>query len=417
VETSLLCRKTPRRLVTPQFISPRFIGPRFISVGVLFASLAAAGSATAANWEIGPRVEAGYRYSDNFHLGPPGTEVEVEGGEADAQVTFHSLDPRTQIDITPRIQATYFPDEPDDDSVDYYLDGQIVDVTPRRRLGVVGQFSREDVTRSELPEGDVDSGGLGDPVQGDSGRFVDHNRRNLARIAPFFRYDITQRQLIDLNAHYLRADFEEQFDGVQHDYSDAEVSAGWGYRFSERSSLTVRALASHYETAFDTDAYGGYVQWDTNFTENSRVYVRAGAQQTEPDVGETDTNVIAGLGGSWNNQLNTLFIDLTRTVEPISAGTVVERYQLRMQIHHDVSPRISLMLGARASRDEDLDTAGTFPTRKYAAAEGGFEWRVLRNFAVTATYSYRWQEYADELSDRSANGFLIGLIYEPKRLD
>ena len=41
-------------------------------------------------------------------------------------------------------------------------------------------------------------------------------------------------------------------------------------------------------------------------------------------------------------------------------------------------------------------TAGTYPTRKYAAAEGGFEWRVLRNFAVTATYSYRWQEYADE---------------------
>ncbi len=51
------------------------------------------------------------------------------------------------------------------------------------------------------------------------------------------------------------------------------------------------------------------------------------------------------------------------------------------------------------------------------AVEGGFEWRVMRNFAVTATYGYRWQEYADELSDRSANGFLIGLVYEPRRLD
>jgi hypothetical protein len=179
----------------------------------------------------------------------------------------------------------------------------------------------------------------------------------------------------------------------------------------------VRAVASRYETSFDTDAYGGYLQWDTNFTENSRVYVRAGAQQTEPENGESDTNVIAGIGGSWNSPRNNLFIDLTRTVEPISAGTVVERYQLRMQIDHEVSPRVSLMLGARASRDEDIDTAGTFPTRKYAAAEGGFEWRVLRNFAVMATYSYRWQEYADELSDRSANGFLVGFVYEPRRLD
>jgi hypothetical protein len=228
---------------------------------------------------------------------------------------------------------------------------------------------------------------------------------------------VTQRQRLDFNAFYLRADFDKQFDNAQQDFSEEGVEAGWGYRFSERSSLSVRAVASRYETTFDTDAYGGYLQWDTNFTENSRVYVRVGAQQTEPENGETDTNPIAGVGGSWNNQRNRLFLDLTRTVEPISAGTVVERYQLRMQINHDVSPRIALMLGARASHDEDIHTAGVFPTRKYAAAEGGFEWRVLRDFAVTATYSYRWQEYADELSDRSANGFLVGFVYEPKRLD
>jgi hypothetical protein len=407
VEISLLCRKTPRRLVTPQFISP----------AVLFGALAAASSATAANWDIAPRVEAGYRYSDNYHLGPPGTEVDVSGGEADAQVTFHSLDPRTQIDITPRVVATYFPDEPDDDSVDLFLDARLVDTTPRRRLGIDGDFSRQDVTRSELPEGDVTGGDLGDPNSGDSGRFVEHNRRNFYHVRPFVSFDVTQRQRLEFDAHYLQSDFEKEFEGAQHDYSEAGVSAGWAYRFSQRSSLMFRALASQYETAFDTDAYGGYVQWDTNFTENSRFYARAGAQQTKPDVGESDTQVIGGIGGSWNSPRNTLFVDLTRTVEPISAGTVVERYQLRMQIHHDVSPRISLMLGARASRDEDLDTAGVFPTRKYAAAEGGFEWRVLRDFAVTATYSYRWQEYADELSDRSSNGFLVGFVYEPKRLD
>jgi hypothetical protein len=407
VETSLLCRKPSRRLVTPQFISP----------AVLFAALAVASSATAANWEVAPRVQAGYRYSDNYHLGPPGTEVDVSGGEADAQVTFRTLDPRTQVEITPRVQATYFPDEPEDDSTDGFLDARFIDITPRRRLGVVGEFSYQDVSRSELPGGDVDDGDLGEPVQGDSGRFVEQNKRTYGRIAPFARFDVTQRQRVELEAHYLHADFEKQFPGAQHDFSETEVSAGWGYLFSERSSLMLRALASQYETAFDTDAYGAFIQWDTNFTENSRVYMRAGAQQTEPEFGEKDTNVIAGIGGSWNSLRNILFIDLTRTVEPISAGTVVERYQLRMQIDHEVSPRISLRLGARASRDEDLATFATFPTRKYAAAEGGFEWRVLRNFAVTATYSYRWQEYADEFSDRSANGFLIGLVYEPRRLD
>jgi hypothetical protein len=413
VETSLLCRKSPRRLVTPQLTSPQFISP-----AILFAALLAAGTASAENWEIAPRVEAGYRYSDNWHLGPPGTEVEVSGGETDAQVAFRTLDPRTQIEITPRILATYFPDAQDDDSVDGYLDGRFEDVTPRRRMGVTGSFAHETVTRSELPEGgDVGGGDLGNPATGDSGRFIEHNKRDYLSVSPFISYDVTQRQRLDFNAYYLQADFEKQLENAQQDFSEEGVEAGWGYRFSERSSLSVHALASRYETTFDTDAYGAYLQWDTNFTENSRVYVRVGAQQTEPENGASDTNAIGGIGGSWNNQRNTLFLDLTRTVEPVSAGTVVERYQLRMRIHHDVSPRIALMLGARASHDDSIDPASTFATRKYVAAEGGFEWRVLRDFAVTATYSYRWQEYADELSDRSANGFLVGFVYEPRRLN
>jgi hypothetical protein len=400
----LSCRKTPRRLVTPQFISPV----------VLFAALAA-GSASAANWEIAPRVEAGYRYSDNYHLGPPGTEVEVSGAEAAAAVTFRTLDPRTQIEITPSVVGTYFGSDSDDNLANYYLDASVLDSTPRRRMGVDGAVSREDVTRSEFPEGGEGGGDLGNPPVGDSGRFVDHNERTLARVAPFFSYDVSQRQVVDFAAHYVRADFEQQLEGAQVDWADAGVEAGWGYRVSERSTLGLTAVASRYETVFDTDGYGAYVQWDTKFTENSRGYIRLGGQQTEPENGESDTNVLAGLGGSWNTLRNRLFIDLTRTVEPVSAGTVVERYQLRMQINHEVSPRVSLVLAARGARDEDVADTGTFATRKYAAADGGFEWRVLRNFAVTATYGYRWQEYADELSDRSANTFLIGLVYEPKR--
>ncbi len=171
------------------------------------------------------------------------------------------------------------------------------------------------------------------------------------RVSPFIRYDVTQRQRLDFDAHYLRADFEKQLENAQQDFSEEGVSAGWGYQFSERSSLTLRGVASRYETTFDTDAYGAYLQWDTNFTENSRVYVRAGAQQTEPENGESDTNAIAGIGGSWNSPRNTLFLDLTRTVEPISAGTVVERYQLRMQIRpRGVAARLTEARGARVAR-------------------------------------------------------------------
>jgi len=403
VETSLSCRKTPRRLVTPQFISP----------SVLFAALAAATATSAANWEVAPRVQAGYRYSDNYRLDLPGGEVEVSGAEADVGVTMRTVDPRTNFEITPRINATYFPDEKDEDSTDYYLTAGFSDVTPRRRINVPFMYSNEYVVDSEFPEAG-EGGDLGEPDQGDSGRFIQRNRRDFFRIAPSLSYDISQRYRMELDAHYLQADFDNQLPGFQQDFSEVGAGVGFGFLTSQRSALVVRGLVSQYDTTNTTDAYGGAVEWNTQYSPNSRAYVRVGAQQTKPENGSSDTNVIAGVGGQWASQRNTLFVDFTRSVGPVSAGTVVERHQLRLRIDHDVTQRFALRAGARLSRDEEVE-AGSYPKREYAIGELGFEWRWLRQWSLIGSYNYRWQEYEDEPSDASASSFLIGIVYEPKR--
>jgi hypothetical protein len=376
-------------------------------------ALAACSAATAANWEIGPRVQAGYRYNDNYHLEQPGGEVEVSGGEADVGVTFRTIDPRTNFEITPRINATYFPDEKEEDSTDYYLNASFSDITPRRRINVPFLYSQEDVVDSELPDLN-DGGGLGEPVTGDSGRFLVRNRRDFFRIAPSFGYDLTQRYRLELDAHYQQADFDNQVANAQQDFSEFGAGAAFGFLTSQRSTLFVRALGFQYDTSTTTDAYGGEVEWNTQYSENSRAYIRLGAQQTKPEDGPSDTNVIAGAGGQWASQRNTLFLDLTRSVGPVSAGTVVERYQLRLRVDHDVSQRFALRAGARLSRDEETQD-GTYPTREYAIGELGFEWRWMRQWSLIGTYNYRWQEYEDEPSDADASSFLIGIVYEPKR--
>ena len=398
----MLCRK-------PRSKRPE---PKKYLVAVPLA-LAACTTASAANWEVSPRVMAGYRYSDNYRLDLPSAEVEVSGAEADVGVTFRTVDPRTNFEITPRVNATYFPDEKDEDSTDYYLTGGFSDVTPRRRLNVPFMYSDEYVVDSELPEAG-EGGGLGEPEQGDSGRFIQRNRRDFFRIAPSMSYDISQRYRMELNAHYLQADFENQLPGFQQDFSEVGAGAGFGFLTSPRSALLVRGLVSQYETTTTTDAYGGEVEWNTQYSENSRAYVRVGAQQTKPERGSSDTNVIAGAGGQWASQRNTLFLDFTRSVGPVSAGTVVERHQLRIRIDHDVSQRFALRAGARLSRDEEVED-GTYPTREYAIGELGFEWRWLRQWSLIGSYNYRWQEYEDEPSDASASAFLIGIVYEPKR--
>lgn len=378
------------------------------------AAVFACGGASAANWEIAPRVLAGYRYNDNYHLELPGGEIEVSGAEADAAVTFRTIDPRTTFEITPRVRATYFPDESDEDSNDYFLTALVSDTTPRRRSGATLDLSREDVVRSELPSADI-GGGLGNPDDVDSGRIVQRNRRDLIRVLPYFEYDISQRWRFDFEARYIDANYDETLEGFQEDFTEAGIATGAGIRLSPRSTLLLRGTYAKFETGVDADAYGAHLEWSTDFSPTSTFYVRLGGQETEPDGGEKDSNVIAGIGGRWQSQRNTLFVDLTRTVGPVSAGTIVERHQLRFRLNHDISERVSSVLGARFSRDESIDAASTYPKREYATAEAGIEWRIQRQFALTATYNYRWQEYSDEPSDASANGFLIGFVYEPKR--
>lgn len=390
---------------------------------LFLAAMGAWTSTPAANWEIAPRIEGGYRYSDNYRLDLPGSEIDVSGAEADARLSFRTIDPRTNFEITPRVRATYFPDEREENSTDYFLRAIASDVTPRRRIGARADFSREDVVRSEIP-GPEFEGDLGDPGVGDSGRTFQRNRRDLIRVSPYFSYDISQRLGMELRADYVDAQFDRQFENNQQDFSEFGASAGLGFQTTERSSLMLRALASQYETQFDVQAdaqayaYGAEAEWRTSFLPAAEMYVRLGGQQTESEnTNESQTSVIAGLGGRWTSQRNALFLDLTRTVDPIAAGTIVERYQLRVSVDHDVSPRVALLFAARASRDEDLDEDGVYPTREYATAEAGFEWRWQRFLAVRATYNYFWQEYADEPSDASANGFLISVVYEPKRRD
>jgi hypothetical protein len=383
---------------------------------VALPALFAAGQAAAANWEFAPRVSAGYIYNDNYRLELPGGEIEVSGGEVDAAATLRTIDPRTTFEITPRIDATFFPDEREQESTDYYLDGLFEDKTPRHKIGIAANFASEDVVRSELPNPNV-GGGLGDPQSVDSGVTLQENRRDLVRVTPYFFYDMSQRTRLELQARYLDANFEKHYPGSQEDFSEFGASAGVAWLLSPRNSLTFRALGGRYETSFYTDSYGGEVEWGTDFSETSRMYISVGGLSTKPENGQSATNVIGGIGGEWTSQRNVLFIDFTRQITPISAGTVVARHQLRLRVNHEVSQRIGVLVSGRASRDEELEGLGTYPTRKYAAAEAGIEFRMTRALSVTATYNYRWQEYADEPSDASGNGFLIGLAWEPKRKD
>ena len=65
------------------------LNPRSILCAVALLGVT---GANAANWEMVPRVQGGYRYDDNYRLSQPGSEIEVSGAEVDGTLLFRNVD-------------------------------------------------------------------------------------------------------------------------------------------------------------------------------------------------------------------------------------------------------------------------------------------------------------------------------------
>ncbi len=388
---------------------------RLVAAGVL-AALASV-SANAADWEMNPRLEAGYLYDDNYRLNTPGTESDVAGPLADAQREWRALTPTSEFSLTPRVRATYFSDAEDLDSVDYFANLDWVHRGQRVTSALAAEYSLLDVIRAEQP--DVDGGGdLGEPGLGDSGRVFTDNRRRLLSARPSFDFAVSQRRRLQLSGGYTDVKFDEQVLGAQVDYKVADLAAGLVTRLNEISNFTGRVRGSQYDLASRADtnyAHGAELQWDRTTAAETRSYLRLGAQQVEMLDGDKETNWIAGAGVNFLMGRNELFLDGTHSVGPSSAGTLVTRDQLRLRWTRAFTPRLNLLAGLRAIRDEDTedDVFSTFTERKYATADLGLEWRWQEEFSLRAVYDFTWQEYADSTVDAKSSGALVSVTYQP----
>jgi hypothetical protein len=390
----------------------RFMG----AAGAAFIAGACWMPAEGAPWEFNPTVEAGYLYDDNYRLTTPGSEIEVQGPMVDAQLELRTLTETGEFSFTPRVRATYFPDETELDAVDYFATLNWERRGQRIRTSIVGDFSQQDVVNSEQPDADA-GGDLGEPDFGDGGRALIDNRRKRASLRPSMSFEISPRRELQLGAGYTDVSFDEQVSAAQVGYNVTDLSAGLVTRLNERSSLITRLRGARYEidTLDVTNGYGGEVEWSTRTAAETRSYLRVGAQNVELQSGDSEVAWLAGAGVSLLMGRNELFFDLSRNVGPSSVGMIVARDQLRVSLTRAMTPRLSLIAGLRGIHDDDVDTESTFEGRTYATADIGLQWRWQEEFSLRFAYDYTWQEFRNDVDDATSSGALVSVLYQPQQ--
>src|SRR5678816_1861126 len=257
--------------------------------------------ALGADWELNPRVEAGYLFDDNYRLTAPGSEIEVQGPLLDAALEMRARQPAGEFSFTPRIRATYFPDEQDLDTVDYFGTLDWRHKGQRLTSEVIGEYSQQDVVNSEQPDAEVPTGAdLGQGDIGDSGVVLVKNRRTRGSLNPSFDYEMSARRSLEFGGNFADVRYDTEIPGAQVDYQNYGVYTGLVTRLSPTTSLTARVRGYRFdiETQGDSNSYGAELQWDTRTVTGSRKYLRLGAQNVDLPNGDKETAWIAGGGAS-----------------------------------------------------------------------------------------------------------------------
>jgi len=395
-------------------LNPGRVARAPIYVGMALALGAGAAARADALWEFTPKVEAGYLYDDNYRLTQPGTETAVNGPMVDAALEMATLTQTGQFTFTPRVRATYFADQQDLDSVNYFATTDWLRNGQRFTTRLRGDFAQQDIINSEQPNADVDSG-LGEPVFGDAGRVVVKNRRTRYAVQPEVSWELTQRNRFEIAASYSDVSFDRAISDAQVGFDTTEVTAGVRTRISERTTIATRLRGGYYDIEFRdvTKAYGAEVQWDTRTIKDTTRFFRIGAQNVELANGGSNIAWLAGAGVNLILGRNELFSDVSRSVGPSSAGVVVARDQLRLRLVRAMTPRLNLLVGLRGTHDDDVDDTSTFTPRSYATADLGLEWRVKEEWSIRLAGDYTWQKFQGDSEAADSTGAMASIIYQP----
>jgi len=374
-------------------------------------------AASAADWELNPRLEAGYLFDDNYRLTQPGTEIGVQGPLLDAELEMRARTPNGEFAFTPRVRGTYFPDEKDLDTIDYFATLDWQHRGQRLNTRLIGEFSEQDVVNSEQPDAEIPADAdLGNGDIGDSGVSFFKNRRLRGSFQPSFDYELSPRRGLEFGGNFTDVQYDSELPGAQVDYQNASIYGGLVTRLSPTNSLTARLRGAQYdiETQGDTNSYGAELQWDTRNAAETRKYLRLGATNVELVSGDSEIAWVAGGGASVLLGRNQLFVDLSRNVGPSGSGIVVIRDQLRLRWTFDMTPRLAFLAGVRGTHDDDVDPDSGFTPRSYATGDVGMQWRWQEEFSLRLSYDYTWQKFEDALTDpATSNGATLSFLYQP----
>ncbi len=368
------------------------------------------GGLEAAEWSIKGEADLSGTYDDNIRL-------RSENQQSVGGIIFApELDVRRRSEIwdltftTDLAIARYTEDSSlNRNDVRFLFDGAYR--TRLGELGLTGEASRISTLITETT---------------DSGNLNTNTDRDLIDLSPYWSYDVSARDTVDITGRWTQATFGTN---ALADYRNFALSGGWSRQVTRADVMSIRGFGSRFESdrfiKLTSDNFGFVLGWGHAFSERLQTSIAAG-----PSYFSTETPVIVGnsVGTTDDSSLSyrldasidykasettSLTGSFRRAIQPTSSGTPVQRNTLQGSVRHEFLPLLSAQVQGYFQFDGDpIDNVMGDRGRNFLRIEPQVTWDFAADWALSARYRFRTQ--GRDIQDRAnSNSFFVTLTFRP----
>ena len=366
--------------------------------------------AMATDWDNSSNLELQTIYNDNIKLSSEPHDS-VKGTITDIRLGVTAATEKSQFSLTPKARFERYDNATELDNNLQSIPLVLNFVTGRSQMDLSLEYSRDNTLISEV----ADTG------------LVNTNKRRVKRnIAPSYAYMLNERNTAQFSIGYTSVGFEDAQDTTLVDYTVPTVNASHVYALTETAKLTSTLYGSKLKAPKVqniTSDYGIRLMYGDKISEVLSYSVQIGRHKSTTNIeyfpGYAYKNVEFGrlLSGdiAWNGEYFTWKLALDNSIEPSSAGVLVERNKLSINVDKRINRFLKGSLIAGGSRNKDVNhNDNLFSDWESRSGATSLSWRLKREWYLRARYDYYWRKFYTSNSTAESNRIVFSLLYQTK---
>jgi hypothetical protein len=376
-------------------------------------------SAQAQVWNFEPIVRVGAEYNDNATLDiRTDEEVTLQGYLVDLEAVIRYSSEATSLLFQPRFRSRDYPDEPDFDSDSYFLRSLYSYNGKSNTIGFRVNWEDRPVRTAERTDSDLDIEDPNELTDNDTERTFITGTRNLWRVAPYWRYQVSDSSSIGADIDYFDVQYDNVFAGLLTDYKDTRVNLNYRNAFSNVTAAMLTATARMYDSAGatgDTTGYGLSAGVERALSEKMTLTAMVGLERTELETITFDPEFVGYITLVRNLETIRMFAQYRRSISASGADSLSVRDSVNINFQRRLSERISAGLGVRAYQSRGLAGTATIDDRNYVQLQANFRWYLTRALIIETDYRYTVSDRSATIGERSnANQINLWFVYQPR---